>query len=518
MKNIFSVLIIILSILLIISVLSLAEIKILSKEIISLQTLFEKSSGPKEETQIPNPIEITNPSIANTAISTESLQTQMNEVIEEIYSIKDLYSQNESLYDGEIMRVLDEIVTKQELLESQLNSLKDYEQKVDSILNILKEPNNPAEFDYDAPTNEEEFTYIHIRFLNALNRNPKDTELWKKYISFVLTYGNYSDLQIAEENLSSAILFVPEEDINLLLSLENTIEEAMTSLERKEPNVVNVFYEKCTKLEKLFLSEECIDYTEISNEYNILVNQYSSLEDIDDNTFNIFTRLTNYFNVLDSFESIKQTANYWIYTEKSAYDTCQILSSLQTSLVEAKVAYSQFVISSASILHSKYEAESAIDKLNTTAINLVLQEADKAKPNTKYMPNEQAKVEYTKYESTLERLSSYLPNDIAFQDQINQKILDCYTAIAEISESQSRSYQIWTYNTTINAKNKTSDRKDKDSFAEFFLINSALITVPEIHSLYVDALSKVKEHIGDEKYKEYVKQAASQGLMSYEDF
>ena len=276
MKNIFRVLIIILSILLIISVLSLAEIKALSKEIVSLQTLFEKCSGPKEETQIPNPIEITNPSIANTAISTESLQTQMNEVIEEIYSIKNLYSQNESLYDGEITHVLDEIVTKQELIESQLNSLKDYEQKVDSILNILKETNNPAEFDYVAPTNEEEFTYTHVRFLNALNRNPEDTGLWEEYVSFVLTYGNYSDFQIAEENLSSAILFVPEEDINLLLSLKNTIEEAIASLERKEPNVVNIFYEKCTKLEKLFLSEECIDYAEISNEYNILLNQYKN--------------------------------------------------------------------------------------------------------------------------------------------------------------------------------------------------------------------------------------------------
>lgn len=518
MKKVIYVLMIIGAILIIVSVGSLIKIRSLSNEMRSLQGLITEKNTPEDESQYLVSIEETNKSLLSVLSSIEDLYSKMELISETMNSIS--YSQPQvSLLDNEgISNSLNEITEKQKQIESQISSVGEYKNKIDTILTILVDDKTTSEFVYVAPSNEQEFTYTHIRFLNALNRDPEDIDLWEEYVSFILTYGNYSDFQIADENINSALLFVSEEDINHLLVLDDKVKDAIASLETNEPIVYNEFNDKCSKLEDLFLSEEYISYSEITNEYNALLNQYSSMDDINDNTYSSFAKLTEYYNVIDSFENIKATAIYWVTSENDTYDTCQILATLQSSLLDTKTDYSQIGISSASILKSKYDAEDAIESLISYARNLVFEEAKNSKPSVKFMTKEEAKVEYTKYEMTLERLASYLPNDSILQEQINQMIIDCYASITDISERQSKSYQIWVYNTIIDAKNKVSKKKDADSFNAFFSINSALITVPEINSLYLDTLTSVKDYVGDKKYEEYVKSVATQGLKSYEDF
>lgn len=516
MKKVLFVFMIISAILIIFSICAFLEIRSLFTEIQTLQDFITENKNSETERYLTS-IEENDKAITSILSSVESLDSKIEILYKTIDSTNGSQSEICLIDKGQISNELNEVIEKQKTLEAQISSFGDYKQKIDTILAIIEGNKTTSEFVYDAPSNEQEFTYTHIRFLNALNRTPDDITLWDEYVSFILTYGNYSDFQIADENLNSALLFVPEEDFDLLFALEEKIKIAITSFDIIEPVDYNDFYEKCSKLEALFLSDEASSYQEITKEYNSLLNQYSSMEDINDTSNRYFSRLTEYYNVIDSFENMKTTANYWVASENDTYETCQLLSTLQNSLLDTKTAYSQIGISSVSVLKSKADAEEAINSLSDYARNLILEEAEKAKPNVKFMTKELAKVEYTKYEMTLERLASYIPNDSILQEKINQMILGCYAAITDISERQSKSYQIWVYNMIIDAKEKVAN-KDKDSFASFFSINSALITVPEIYSLYVDVLSSVKNLIKDAKYEEYVKTATIQGLKSYEDF
>ena len=371
-----------------------------------------------------------------------------------------------------------------------------------------------------------DFEKANYFYLNALNKDPGNYEIWKDYVSNALDYCDVDSLSLIYSNLDVAIMSVDALYVAEMVELKTSVLDQIISLEIEvetdevrteevqEPVSsisLNQFLASCASFLALFEDSE--------TSYDLIETQYSELSDAycDIASSEADSAFTEASTVMDLLESIIEFQSYGEYIRANVDTFVDLINSLSlynTTKSSLQYTYGCFG-KTYSLIDSELNKLTVIwTKVEIIATSNLRQYVSEERPkltddNSKFIE------ELSEYQLFVQELLQIVGSQIDFYNILNNEMVWINNSLNDITITRQKDYQRWAYSVLINVKTLKVSKSSSADYQDFISIDTTLL-IPELNVLYSDVYSNLSKNLKD--FDALIQFNAEHGLRTLEDF
>lgn len=373
-----------------------------------------------------------------------------------------------------------------------------------------------------------DFEKANYFYLNALNKEPGNYEIWKDYVSNALDYCDVDSLSLIYSNLDVAIMSTDALYIAKMVELKTSVLDQIISLglEIETDEISTEVVQE--SVSSIFLNSEeflasCANFlasfedSEIS--YDLIGDQYSELSvaycDIASSEAD--AAFTEASTVMDLFESIIELQSYGEYIRANADTFVDLINALNLyNTTKSSLQYTY------GCLGKSYKLiDSELNKLTIvwTKVEII------ASLNLRqYLSNERPELtndnsksveELYEYQLFVQELLQIVGSQIDFYNILNSEMLWISNSLDDITITRQKNYQRWAYSVLVNVRALKVSKSSSADFQDFISIDCSLL-IPELNVIYSDVYSNLSKNLKD--FDALIQFNAENGLRTLEDF